>query len=304
MKETGIDILMATYNGGAFLAQQLRSLQNQTFKNWELWIHDDGSTDDTLDIIKEFSAIDSRIHWIRDEISYKNPAYNFLSLLPYSQAPFCIFCDQDDIWLENKLSILYEAIRKTDSQVPTAVYSNSYIYDSDQPQIEGKATLATPKTLQDLLFMNAGVQGCAILFNASLRKICLNTPNYVCMHDHLLTLAAITFGQMIYVDKCLMLYRRYSGTVTGYTDKNLRERIKHFFQQGKSVIHPNHYSALLSFYKNYEQEIPEDKKRLFQIFFSFKEKSRLHNIFSVWRYGFNLYGKKSILMFKLLVRPL
>lgn len=299
-----IDILMATYNGGAFLSQQLRSLQSQTFENWELWIHDDGSSDQTLDIIAEFVKQDSRIHWINDDIKYKNPAYNFLSLLPFSQAPFCIFCDQDDIWLENKLSVLYEAIKELDPSQPAAVYSNSFIYEPEKAQISGFATLATPKNLYDLLFLNAGVQGCAILFNAALRSICKDRPEFVCMHDHLLTLAAITFGQLIYVDKRLMLYRRYEGTVTGYTDKGFASRWKKFFQKGKTVIHPDHYTAILSFYNHYKTRISPDKRKIFQAFFSFKKRTRIANAMAVWKYGFNLYGKKSILMFKLLVRPL
>ena len=47
-----IDILMATYNGGEYIAAQIRSLQNQTFSDWHLIVHDDGSTDDTLKIAK------------------------------------------------------------------------------------------------------------------------------------------------------------------------------------------------------------------------------------------------------------
>lgn len=299
-----IDILMATYNGGAFLAQQLRSLQSQTFENWDLWIHDDGSSDQTLDIIAEFVEQDSRIHWLNDGIKYRNPAYNFLSLLSVSQAPFCIFCDQDDIWLENKLSVLYEALKDLDPSQPAAVYSNSFIYEPEKSQIGGFATLATPRTLYDLLFLNAGIQGCAILFNAALRDICKDRPEFVCMHDHLLTLAAITFGQFIYIDKRLMLYRRYEGTVTGYTDKGFASRWKNFFQKGKTVIQPDHYAAILSFYDHYKKQITPDQSKIFQMFFSFKKRTRIANAMVVWKNGFNLYGKKSILMFKLLVRPL
>lgn len=299
-----IDILMATYNGGPYIATQIRSIQSQLFADWELWIHDDGSTDNTVSIIRDFIKHDSRIHLICDGKTYKNPAYNFLSLLPISQAPYSIFCDQDDIWLENKLTILYETIKDFDPLQPVAVYSNSFIYEPEHATIGGLATLATPEKLQDLLFLNAGVQGCAILFNAALKRICMDRPDYVCMHDHLLTLSAITFGRLIYVDKCLMLYRRYEGTVTGYTDKGFVSRLTKFFQKGKTVIHPEHYAAILAFYNHYESRMLPEKRKIFQMFFAFKKRTRIANVWAVCKYGFNLYGKKSILIFKLIVRPL
>ena len=92
-----IDILMATYNGAKFIASQIRSLQNQTFTDWKLLIHDDGSTDGTIEILNFFCANDKRINIINDGIQFHNCALNFMHLLKYSDATFCIFCDQDDI---------------------------------------------------------------------------------------------------------------------------------------------------------------------------------------------------------------
>lgn len=301
---TKIDILLATYNGANFLSQQLRSLQNQTLSAWELWIHDDGSTDATLDIIRDFMVKDERIHLIEDGICYKNPAYNFLSLLPYSKAPFSIFCDQDDIWLENKLQILYDKICELDNNKPTAVYSNSYVYETDECLIGGRASLAIPAKLEDLLFMNGGIQGCAILFNKALRDICINAPKFVCMHDHLLTLAAITFGQFVYINKNLMLYRRYNGTVTGHTDKRLIERFRRFFRKDKHVLHYAHNRAIHEFFEHYKDSIPDEKYKVFEEFCKFSRRGKLANIYAVFHYGYNLYGSKLILAFKLLVRPL
>ena len=64
-----IDILMATYNGGEYIAAQIRSLQNQTFSDWHLIVHDDGSTDDTLKIVNDFCKIDKlrRVDYEREK---------------------------------------------------------------------------------------------------------------------------------------------------------------------------------------------------------------------------------------------
>ena len=94
-----IDILMATYNGGRYVAQQIRSLQNQTYADWTLWVHDDGSTDDTIPILCRMALSDERIHIVQDEVRLHDPAWNFMYLLRLSRADYAIFCDQDDLWL-------------------------------------------------------------------------------------------------------------------------------------------------------------------------------------------------------------
>ena len=108
-----IDILMATYNGGEYIAAQIRSLQNQTFSDWHLIVHDDGSTDDTMKIVNDFCKIDNRIEVLDDGKSFHGPAGNFVHLMKSSTAPYMIFCDQDDIWLEDKLQKLHDATALT-----------------------------------------------------------------------------------------------------------------------------------------------------------------------------------------------
>ena len=110
-----IDILLATYNGGRYLIPQIQSLQNQTFQNWHLWIHDDGSKDETPALLERFVREDSRITWIKDDVLLHSASENFMHLLRFSTADYTICCDQDDIWLEDKLQVLYDAIRCRDN---------------------------------------------------------------------------------------------------------------------------------------------------------------------------------------------
>ena len=94
-----IDILMATFRGEAFLSQQIHSLQDQTFSDWQLLVHDDGSDDATTQLLAEFAATDKRICWIRDGKTFHAAGPHFMYLLQFSTAPFVIFCDQVDVWL-------------------------------------------------------------------------------------------------------------------------------------------------------------------------------------------------------------
>lgn len=298
-----IDILLATYNGQVVLPALLASLRLQTFTNWRIIAHDDGSTDETVRILRECASVEPRLQIVEDHVRLGSAQGNFMHLLKFSSAPYCIFCDDDDIWLENKLQVLYDTISQRDNGIPQAVWCNSYVYEPVSAGISGFASLAIMTNLKDTLFCNAGIQGCAILFNAQLREVCKRVPDEVAMHDHLLTLAAMTFGEMTYVPKRLMLYRRYEGTVTGHTDKSLPERASRFFKKGKTVIDARHFRAAKSFYEINRDRIPQDKDLVFQRYFAYPLRGRLANAFHVLTDGFKLYDSRLILFVKMLTRP-
>lgn len=297
-----IDILMATYNGASYIIPQIQSLQNQTFANWKLYIHDDGSTDETMKIIQSIATTDSRICIIKDGIRFHESGLNFMHLLKFSKAPFCIFCDQDDIWLENKLELMLRFIEAKDNTIPQAVYSNSYVYIPETSDISGYATLCFPQKLKDVLFLNCGIQGCALMFNAALRDICKNAPDIVAMHDHVLTVCAATLGELSYLNKRLMLYRRHQSTVTGPTAKKLSDRYNSFFDRDKTVMSHKYYLALQSLYQKYETYISDDNKKIFSDYFRFEEECRIRRFFHVLAKGYKLYGRTSILAIKVLLR--
>lgn len=299
-----IDILLATYNGARYLPAQIRSVQNQTWTDWRMLVHDDGSDDDTLAVLQAFAAQDKRITIVEDSISFHSPARNFLHLLRLSSAPFAIFCDQDDIWLENKLERLHQAISVRDNSRPQGVYCNAHVYDCETGAIGGSAVLCQPRSLGEAFFMNGGVQGCSILFNAALRDICADAPEYVCMHDHLVTLAALAFGDFTYIDAHLMLYRRYKGAVTGKTYGTFKERLGVFFMKNKGVLYENHLKAIKSFHARHAARLSPELECLFQKFFRYENRSRLGNAAAVLRDGFRLYNRRSILVLKMLTRPI
>lgn len=299
-----IDLLLATYNGARYLPAQIRSLQNQTYDDWTLYIHDDGSTDTTLDVVRRFAAADARIRLVDDGRRFGSPADNFLHLLSLSTAPYAVFCDQDDIWLENKLERLYDTISRADDGRPLAAYCNAYVYNPTAGTIDGYATLCHPRKLGDAFFMNGGVQGCSIILNAALRAICTDRPPYVVMHDHLTTLAALAFGRLLYIDERLMLYRRYPGAVTGETYGTFRQRLGVFFRRGKSVLFEHHYAALRSFHEHYRDRLTAEQDQLFERLYRYERRSRPANALAVLRDGFRLYGKRRVLFLKMLLRPL
>ena len=125
-----VTILMSTYNGEQFLAEQIESIQQQTFTDWELLIRDDGSKDQTPKIIKKFAEKDDRIVFInphnRENIGV---IQSFHSLLKHQPSDYYFFSDQDDVWLSNKLQIQLEEAKKYSTELPLLVYTDLTIVD-------------------------------------------------------------------------------------------------------------------------------------------------------------------------------
>ena len=81
-----IDILLATYNGEKYIDTQISSIVNQTFSDWKLYIHDDGSSDSTVEKLKDWQSRDSRINFIDDGVIFHNPGKHFMHLLNFSNS--------------------------------------------------------------------------------------------------------------------------------------------------------------------------------------------------------------------------
>ncbi|MGG5502300.1 glycosyltransferase family 2 protein [Myroides odoratimimus] len=294
-----IDILMATYNGANFLENQLLSLISQTNKEWRLLVHDDGSSDSTIDIVKRYMSIDNRIILIEDGIVKGNAGQNFLHLLRYSTAQYVVFCDQDDIWFESKLQVLLNGF--SEECIPEAVYCNAYAYNCEVITTN-KVTTILRNTLSNSLFLNSGVQGCSLMFNRALIDKLREYPNYVYMHDHLLTMAAITFGKLIYIDKSLMLYRQHSNNVTGNISTSFYERLKVFSKRKNVIIDKKHYDANKSFYECYNKDMTLDQKKVFLAYLEFPRKGLIGKILSVLKYNFRIGNSKVILLIKIMFK--
>jgi len=295
-----IDILLATYNGADYLDSQLLSIMGQTYKNWTLIIHDDGSTDDTLKIIKYYQEKDPRITIVDDHIICGGAAKNFMHLLNFSKGDLVIFCDQDDIWLESKLAYL---AREFDFDKPMAVFCNGYPYSEEKGIVNTKITDIYPKNLKEQLFLNAGIQGCSLMFNKNLRNRLNIMPNFVAMHDHFITLGIVCFGELKYVDRSLMLYRQFhSGKATGNIEYSFRKKIKSIFVSDIPVVDRSHLSASLSFYKAYRNTLTKSQIELFDAYFLYSKVRLLKRVYLVIKYGFSIYDSTLLLILKTFVR--
>ncbi len=300
MNHPRVEILMATYNGARYLQEQLDSLLRQTYPHWRLTIHDDGSTDATLSILNEYRRNDERIVLLEDDATGMGSVKNYLHLMARADGVYYMFCDQDDIWFEDKIAKMLDALR-VHSQ-PAAVYSNAYLYVKGKV-LSKKSTAIHPSTVRNTLFFNSGIQGCAVMFNHQLMALLRPFPGVVAMHDHLVTLGAVSFGTLSYLDEVLMWYRQHELNVTGNQSIGYYERFKSFFSRRKPVIDKKHFEANVFFYKQYCSLLGVSTRKLFEAYFCYaRSTSVFERLFILFSNGFTLGNKWGVLFFKTLLR--
>ena len=212
-----VDIIMATYNGARYVAAQIDSIQKQTHQNWQLYIRDDGSTDSTLDILRQYAKQDTRICLLKDPLGNLGFTKNFYHLLTHAQAEYLCICDQDDVWHANKIALSLQQLKiiENTQQAPALVHAESCVVDSDLNMIKanfiGKRGECTG--LKGLLFANSA-QGASMMINASLRKLALQYLPELPYDYHIALLAELT-GKRAFIPQALLQYRQHTSNIIG-----------------------------------------------------------------------------------------
>ena len=306
MQNKRITILMATYNGGEHIENQLLSLQQQKYKDWILYIHDDGSKDNTVSIIKKMQLNDSRINLIEDGITRLGAGKNFLSTVKYVQTDYAIFCDQDDIWLENKLSSMFSFAENkglATCDLPCIIYTDGYAFDDETGDIDFSGISHNhADSLKDFLFFNGGYQGCSIMFNKAMVNIITDYRGYVHLHDDIVSLIAHAVGYVYFLPKKLMLYRQHAEAVTGQKTFNNGIRAK-LSSKVDYLLSKEHFIVKKSYYDNYKYLLSKEVKNDFDKFFKicFAKNKFLQLVFLV-KYGFRLNNSRLKLLLKCMLR--
>ncbi len=227
-----IDVLLATYNGASYLPEQLASLEAQTFADWRLVLRDDGSSDGSAQIVRDWAARTGReLAVIEDGRKGLGAMGNFAALIETSDAPYFACCDQDDVWLPEKLALMLERVREAErrrgADTPVLAYSDLRVVDAElrevSPSFRSYCPLVLPRparVMSDLMTQNV-VTGCASLGNAALRQAALPIPPEAVMHDWWLALVAVGLGELVDVPQATVLYRQHGKNAIGAVRWNL-----------------------------------------------------------------------------------
>ena len=295
-----IAVLLASYNGEKYIEEQLDSLNRQTYQNFICFIHDDGSTDATNQIIdkycKEYPDKFKKII----APGTGGAKYNFMFLLNHVDQSFdyYMFCDQDDVWLPTKIKKTLDFMESTNKNVesPCLVYCDMKVVNQDLDVVDESFLkynhLDTDKITLDRAIMKPFAAGCSMMINKSLANmshIC-NAENIV-MHDWWLMIIAASSGSIKKIPESLSLYRQHGNNTLGAqkitTMSKVAERLKRIvtFQQVKVTkngfaIRMNQLSECKNIEKVYGQN-----KELIDFSLNYKNCSKIKKCKLIVKYG-------------------
>ncbi len=299
---------MATYNGERFIREQIESILNQTYQNWRLLIHDDGSSDRTLDIIKRYSSkYPEKIILIEDGVKCGGAKENFAHLIEITKRGFInaydyiMFADQDDVWLPEKIELTLEKMiymeAKFNYTPPLLVHTDLKVVDSNLNLISEsfwnfQKINPLRNSLNYLLFQNT-VTGCTVMINKKLLNLLTEIPKEAIMHDYWIALIAAAFGQICPISEQTILYRIHNANNWGarkFGFKYIIERFLYEHELIKKVIYAQIKQAC-KFLEIYKDKLACEKIETLENFckieyagFLKKRKIIIENKF--FRYGF------------------
>lgn len=210
-----VEVLLSTYNGEKYIAEQLNSILHQTMPNIHISIHDDGSSDNTVNIIEDFvKKHDNITFYGSDRLGY--PECFFWLMKNHKEAKYYAFSDQDDFWLPEKLEMAVKNIEAKNEFLNNATlyYSKKIIVDENLKRLDWYDPDQQEGLENALLKLNQA-SGCTMVFNRPLMDK-LNTyhPN-VPYHDSWVYKVATLVGGVVSDNKAYILYRQHTENVDG-----------------------------------------------------------------------------------------
>ena len=224
-----VSVAMATFNGEQFLEDQLRSICNQTYRNLEVIVSDDCSTDGTVEILEEFNIKYGIDYCVNDK--RLGLVRNFERALSLCRGEYIALADQDDMWFPEKIECLLNEIGDH-----SLISSDTNIIDSHGNIIAGSFKkvsnyIADTETPFLQLFLNTKwISGCTMLFKKELLREALPIPDGIGSHDWWFAIVATKNGGIKYLDRKLMSYRQHGKNISGNVkNQNLIYKFLRFF---------------------------------------------------------------------------
>lgn len=283
-----VNILMSTYNGQQFLAEQIRSIQEQSYADWTLFIRDDGSSDNTKEILKDFERQDSRIHIIdSDKSDNLGVIKSFHKLVNHDMADFYFFSDQDDVWLPNKLELSLKEAQNYPADLPLMVYMDLKVVNQDleimtESMVKSQSHHANTELVQELT--ENTVTGGVAMINHTLAEMWQETDD-ILMHDWYLALLASAFGNLVFIDQPGELYRQHSDNVLGA--RTLSKRFKKWIRP--HILFAVYWDLIKNSQKQarnlLQMPLSQSNRELIEAFVTIMDKPMLERYQTLRKYG-------------------
>ncbi len=296
-----IDILMAVCNGEKFVKEQIDSILTQTYENWRLIIHDDGSVDKTVEIIKEYEKkYPEKIKVISDGIKTGGAKYNFFHLMKLSNAEYIMLSDQDDVWEKKKVEKAYRTIKNIEKRygkdMPILCHSDLRVVDSklnviNESFFDMQKLDKRKNRLSDILVQN-NITGCTAIMNKKVVEICHSMPDQAIMHDWWLGLIVAAFGIVYFMKNSEINYRQHEHNTEGAKDLNspkyLLKKLLNREQIKESLNRT--YTQADKFYDEYKDKLSAENREIIEGFLSIRKSNKLQKLGLIKKYGFMKSG--------------
>ena len=229
MKSVMVEILLASYNGEAYICEQIDSILHQTDECWHLTVSDDGSSDRTPEILDEYvDRYPDKITRVYSGRRFGNARDHFFWLIDQCNADYMMTCDQDDYWhhekVQKQLGKLVNMENEFGSGMPLLVFSDQTPTDVHRTPI-ALSLMRYQNQFFDYfdyrsILMQNVVTGGAMAFNRALAELAMRCvdPQQTIMHDWWMAAVAARFGKIVYIDEPLSDYRQHGTNSVGAKD--------------------------------------------------------------------------------------
>ena len=284
MDKPNVLILLAAYNGKDFIRDMIDSVLAQDYQNLCLIVSDDCSTDGTAEILGQY-AVDypEKVQHYCSGMRFGCAQKHFMHLLSrFHDAPYIMFCDQDDIWYSNKVSKTLELMQciEMDRKTPALVHTDLRVVDRNLNELApsfcaNSAIDGRRLSFNHLLVQNV-VTGCTVMINQTLARLAVRTSDTqdMLMHDWWLALLASACGNCAFLPEATIDYRQHGGNSVGarnvHSIRYLMTRLR-----SSSMRRSINYAALQAqaFLNVYRDLLDEDQIDLLNVFISTREKN-------------------------------
>ena len=249
-----IAVLMAVYNGSNYIRAQLDSILSQTYLSGvTILIHDDGSTDDTVDIIEDYQRRFPDIIRVDGGAPTGSAKDNFWYMLSLMDADIYFFCDQDDIWLPDKIEKSLDRLLNLKSDC-RCVFCDMKVVDEALNIIDESFLHYNgrdPRVLKPgRILIDNPAAGTSMCFDRALRDLALSVDfdlNGIEMHDGFLLAMAALCGEVEFIDEPLVLYRQHADNDMGAARQE--SIIQRIIRNARSIISGSFFSDKKAFLK-------------------------------------------------------
>ncbi|HJN96764.1 MAG TPA: glycosyltransferase family 2 protein, partial [Gammaproteobacteria bacterium] len=227
-----IAILLATYNGSKYLAEQLDSILNQSYENFVIVVRDDGSSDDTVALLNDYAVRQAdKFHLLENDGTNRGASGSFSFLIEYVLEnkqvlgladAYMMFCDQDDIWqpvkMERQARLMFQ-VEGSETDTPVLVHCDLHVVNAGlQPVADSfiryQGLDARHNGFGQLLISNL-ITGCTMLINEAVAEKAIPVPAGAIMHDWWLGLVAAAYGEIAFLPEPLVEYRQHENNALG-----------------------------------------------------------------------------------------